>query len=307
MSALFHLFFAIDSGYHLQLQVLWTSLFMHHEKGSLSFHVLHSGLSPQQEQRLRSLAEDHQVGCHLHVIPASWIRNLPVNELFPSPVQFFRFFISEYLPADATRVLYLDTDTIACRSLTPLMGADLQGCIVGAVEDLDAQASCERLGIPRTARYFNSGVLLIDPRLWSQYDIPAQGMAYLNAHRHDPSKRKYPDQDALNMVLQHAWCPLASQWNVFACNRWFQPEELSSAQRSAILHPGIIHYTGPEKPWLPQFAPPYRKLYRNYARRAGVHFPFCFSLNIHRRRWQQERHLQSMRKLHKAAGLLDDF
>ena len=260
MSPTLNIAFAINEEFAGQLQILWASLFAHHEKGTLTLHVLHSGLSPRQESHLRSVAEQHHQTSQFHHIPYARVQKLPVKASFPSSVQYNRIFISEFLAPDVTRILYLDTDTIVCRNLAPLFAEDMHGCTVGAVEDLDASASCERLGIPSAEGYFNSGVLLIDVPAWNKHAISDRTQDYLISNCHDPSKWKFPDQDALNTVLHQSRHSLPLEWNVYACYRWFQPSDLSQAQRSAILHPGIIHFIGPEKPWLSDYAPPYQKL-----------------------------------------------
>jgi len=307
MSSPFHIAFAIDAGYSRQLRVLVASLLTCNKKEDLCLHVLHAKLSPRQETDLRLFTEKHQVTCRFHYIAQTRVKDLPVKMDYLSSVQYYRLFIPEFIPAHVSRVLYLDTDTMVCRNLAPLFNEDLHGCTVGAVEDLDVQASCERLGIPRSKGYFNSGVLLMDLPLWAQHNITAHVQKYLITHRNHSSKCKYPDQDALNTVLQETRHSLPLAWNAYACYRWFPPHELSPAQRAAITDPGIIHFTGPEKPWLANYSPPYRKQYQHYAQLAGIRFPFTFSLNAFRDRRRQEQRLRSMRKLHLAAGLRDHF
>jgi len=307
MSNPLHLAFAINSDYIRQLRVLWASLFEHHKKGSLHFHILYTGLSLRQQYQLRAIASRHHVPCDFHDIPHDWIKNLPVKEHIRFSPQYHRLFLAEFIPPEITRVLYLDSDTMVCRNLTDLVTADLHGSTVGAVEDLDVKDSCERLGIPLASGYFNSGVLVIDMRLWVEQHVSSRVIEYLTTHRHDPARWKYPDQDALNTVLWQTRHPLPANWNMFACYRWFQPVELSQEQRSAILAPGIVHFTGPEKPWLSGFSVPYKTQYRRLIKLAGVHFPFTFSLKAIRNGRRQERILESMRRIHLAAGLGDDF
>lgn len=307
MSAPFNLVFGIDAEYTRQLRVLWTSLFAQHAPGSLLLHVLTPGLGHRQESALLRLAGTHQAPCHFHHVSFDRVRHLPVKPGFPSSVQFYRFFLHEFMPPGVTRVLYLDSDTLVLRNLAPLMEAPLGDKTVGAVEDLDRAASCARLGLPPEEGYFNSGVLLIDLATWQANAIPAKAQDYLVKHSNNPSLCRYPDQDALNVTLQRAWQPLPAEWNAYACYRWFQPAELSPRQQAAVLNPGIIHFIGPEKPWLPGYATPYQKQYRFFARQAGIRFPWSFSLTAHRNRRKQGQTLQHMHRLHQAAGLGNDF
>jgi lipopolysaccharide biosynthesis glycosyltransferase len=307
MTEPFHIAFGINEAFSDQLRVLCASLFAHHEKGSLCLHILHAGLSPYQEAHLKAQAQAHQSSCHFHYIPHSRVKELPVKKNFPSSVQYHRLFISEFIPAGISKVLYLDTDIIVCRSLAPLMNEDLNGCIVGAIEDLDVKDSLKRLTLPPDSGYFNSGVLLIDLPLWISNNVPARVKSFLCGDRDRSIIIKYPDQDALNTVLNGTRHAIPLPWNTYACYRWFQPHELSPAQQAAIQNPGLIHFIGPEKPWLPNFASPYQKQYLSYAHLAGVKFPVSFSLKAFWQRRQQYKRLQTMRKRHHSAGLLDDF
>lgn len=307
MSPPYHVAFGINEEFADQLRVLWASLFAHHEKGALCLHVLHSGISPYQESHLRTLARKHQMECRFNLIPHSRVSAFPVKKNFPSSVQYHRLFIPEFMPSGINRVLYLDTDMLVCRDLTPLLEHELEGYTVGAVEDLDTQASCKRLGIPLARGYFNSGMLLMDLPAWNANSISSRVQDYLVSHRDEPAVIKYPDQDALNTVLQHSRKRLPLEWNTFACYPWFQPNELSPAQQAAVLNPGIIHFIGPEKPWLPSYATPYQNDYQHYARLAGVKFPRSFSPRAFWLRRKQAKQRELMRGRYQEAGLRNDF
>lgn len=307
MNPPFHVFVAIDEGYSRQLRVLWASLFAQHAAGSLCLHVLHSGLAAEREAELNDWAKQQGHASHFHCIPPARTLSLPVNESFPSPVQFHRLFIDEYVPADVSRVLYLDADTLVCRDLTPLMEFDLRGCAVGGVEDLDAAAACQRLGLEPAGGYFNSGVLLIDPRAWRAMDVPGRVREYLAAHRDNPAYWQYPDQDSLNVALAGNWTPLPLEWNLFVWLRMFPPVQLSPARCIALRDPGILHFTGSEKPWLARSVPPYQQRYLRMAKQAGVRFPgFCSPMAWWVRRRQKQK-VVVQRRRHNTAGLGEDF
>lgn len=307
MSPPYHIAFTLTAGYIPQLQVLWASLFEHHAPGSLHLHLLHQDITPGQQSRLTQVAATRQIPCSFHAIPLTRTHGLPVNAAYPSPVQFLRFFLHEALPSSIDRVLYIDIDTLVCRSLIPLFKTDLRGCAVAAVEDLDTQASCKRLRIPVSHGYFNSGVMLMQLPTWRQHNITPRLEQHAVHRREDPAFWHYPDQDSLNVVLHDDRLPLPPEWNLYACTRWFQPRELSPARQAALAKPGILHFTGLEKPWLLEKPPPYGSLYDRYASQAGIRFPRPFLKRFTReyRNWQQR--LETMRAIHKAAGLGADF
>ncbi len=88
------------------------------------------------------------------------------------------------------------------------------------------------------ARYFNSGVLLINLREWQHQKISEKALDFLRAHSEELS---FPDQDALNAVIAGNWGALSPRWNKQVI-RIGQPESAS------VLDRGITHYTS-HKPW----------------------------------------------------------
>jgi len=307
MTPALHIAFAVDAEYVRPLQVLWDSLFSSHPTGTLHLHVVHTGLAPRAGHGLRRAALRHGATCALYEIPASRVRDLPVNRRFSSPTPYCRWFIPEYLPAEIHRVLYVDSDTLVCRNLTPLFQSDLQERPVAAVEDLDAANSIPRLGLPPSAGYLNSGVLLMDTDRWRQLDVAGSVSRDCAQARYNPAQWKYPDQDGLNLLLQGNWARLAPEWNCYACLRLHQPNDLSPAQRAAVTNPGIIHFTGPEKPWIAPHAPPYQNLYRHHTRQAGIRFPRPLSIRLLLEHHRLRKRLVIQRMIHRQAGLPDNF
>ncbi|MDD5705072.1 MAG: glycosyltransferase family 8 protein [Kiritimatiellae bacterium] len=307
MSEVRHIAFAADAAYEPPLRVLWMSLFAHHAPGTLVLHLIHDGWSQARQASLLEFAARHGARACLHAAAPAWTDGLPVNADFPSALQYYRLYVDAILPEDVGRALYLDVDTLACGNLEPLFETDLGGAVAGAAVDLDSRAAVARLGLPPDAAYFNSGVLLIDRRGWSQGRVVERVRQYLRTHAADPARWRYPDQDALNVALAGRWTPLAPRWNCYAVYRLHYPNDLSADRRAACRAPGILHFTGPEKPWLGSCAPPYRRHYRALARRAGVRVPCPWGWHAWMRRWTKERELHRMRVLHKEAGLGDDF
>lgn len=161
--------------------------------------------------------------------------SLPLDSSsFPLNV-YIRLFIPYFIPVEIARVIYLDVDMIVKRDLLELWNLDLQGKVVAAVTD-----RCETIGsswggirnyealqLNPEAKYFNSGLLVIDVEAWrnSNYtneilDCISENKAYAN----------FPDQYGLNVVLSGNWLELDQRWNTFA--------------PLAVSDPFIIHFIG---------------------------------------------------------------
>ena len=87
-------------------------------------------------------------------------------------------------------------------------------------------------------RYFNSGVLYIDVAKWNRAAIGRRALDFI---RRNPSLCIWPDEDALNAVLDGEVAELSPLWNMRA-RAWFHRRVRAAAE------PVIVHYDGPNKP-----------------------------------------------------------
>ncbi len=176
------------------------------------------------------------------------------------------------------RVLYLDGDALARRDLTPLWKTDLRGNCIGAALAPGVQAILERHEKERSQvarkagektlargekldgidmrRYWNSGVMLLDLDA-----ITTKGLAPRMMDIEATARYTSRDQDWLNMVFRNETEILDPIWN----SGWGNPRtdkgyvspELRAQFAESREDPGVIHYTGFEKPWSSQ-RPPFK-------------------------------------------------
>ena len=145
------------------------------------------------------------------------------------------------------RILYLDADLTIHGDVGALFRLDMGDFAVAAVPsgriwldrpDADrelAHIHFQALGMTPPYRYFNVGVMLIDPGIWIREKVAERTIAFL---KQNPGLCHLPDEDALNAVLDGHMRELSPIWNT-------RPERL---QHSCPL-PVIIHYAGINKPW----------------------------------------------------------
>jgi lipopolysaccharide biosynthesis glycosyltransferase len=179
-----------------------------------------------------------------------------------SPAIVYRLMLPELLP-DCDRVLYLDCDMVIADDLRPLWEWDLRGHSVGAVRDYwfptmeEAEvgvAARRELGFRGSTPYFNGGVLLMDLATWRRERIGQRTCDLLWAN---VGMLDMPDQDALNLVVYGEFAELDPRWNVqIAAMRTLHSlphpfQRKLEAMPELRRRPGIVHYTGPHKPWNP--------------------------------------------------------
>jgi lipopolysaccharide biosynthesis glycosyltransferase len=212
---------AADRNYVGYLTSHLTSLGKHgSKKCTLEITVIHRGISQECQARLKArIPPPHRV---------TWVEptfellrkvEAPLDFVSCSP-HYFRLLIP-YLFKEASRVLYLDADTLVLEDLWPLWNLDLEKHTIGAAPDYlsfieDGVANWQELHLDPQAPYFNSGVLLINLSRWREQNISLQVLELCRKYPHHLiAQGKWPqhDQYGLNVSLYQKWKPLDRSWN----------------------------------------------------------------------------------------------
>jgi lipopolysaccharide biosynthesis glycosyltransferase len=167
-----------------------------------------------------------------------------------SSTTYARLLITNILPKEISRVLYLDADILVLDDLSSVCGMALDDAVLGAVVDERVSThirmgntSLKGMSLPCVQDYFNAGVLLIDLAKWRTSRIPEKALEYLELYPHSA----FSDQDALNFACDGVWKKLDPRWNYYQIDLKKPVSDLSAEQR-----PGIIHFQGCFKPWDPR-------------------------------------------------------
>ena len=157
-----------------------------------------------------------------------------------SSATYLRLHLDNIFDRAWQRVCYLDADTWVMAPLRPLLRTDLDGRVLGAINE--PRFAAERLSMRPGSQYFNAGVLLFEwPALLSSGLLAeARRFAVENAHLCEEH-----DQDVLNKVFEGAWTPLLLRWNF-----GYYLAKLLPRERAFIKH-----YTYRHKPWGPKKQP----------------------------------------------------
>jgi lipopolysaccharide biosynthesis glycosyltransferase len=177
-----------------------------------------------------------------------------------SRAALFRLLLPELLPPELNRTIYVDADTVVCRSLGELARIDLAGNLLAAVRDATIPYAAGLLGlpwrefgVPPDMRYLNAGVAVIPLDQWRTEGLHEEMLSILR-------KRRFPysDQDAINIVVRGRWLELSRRWNLQTADvseRGFgwalEPRDAEAARDD----PAIVHYTEFNKPWLSDVHP----------------------------------------------------
>lgn len=162
------------------------------------------------------------------------------------------------LPKNIAKVIWLDSDLIIRADISYLWNTLLGESVAGAVQDENISSAEKRwgaqanvLGIHASAKYFNSGVLLIDLLKFPKYINEDMIDELLNqfSPQYKSSLFRYYDQDFLNYLLLGKLYPVNPQWN--------RTKRESIGWKDLLMHgnmiangPYIQHYPHVDKPWL---------------------------------------------------------
>lgn len=250
--------FGVDGAYAPHLAATVASVRAASEAARFHFIVVNEGIDRATQARVQKIAPDDGF---------TWAR-VDDPELLAmtgsghiSRATFFRLALPRIAPAATGRVLYLDSDLIVARDLTELWETDLGGAPLGAVCDsgMDWKPFARTWGLPESrGPYFNAGVLLIDldrVRREGTFDLAIDVLRR--------TALTYMDQDALNITHWGRWRPLSAIWNVqhTMLLGGAAPDAPPAMMASKSTKPGIVHYTGRNKPWLVDGYHPYGWLY----------------------------------------------
>ncbi|MGP3560338.1 glycosyltransferase [Geobacillus sp. BK01] len=219
----------------------------------IHIHVIDSNISEKHQARLAKLAKKYEATIQFHRIDSTVYSEF-VTFAYLTEETYYRISIPDLFDETVEKVLYLDCDIVVKKDITELWHTDINGHLLGAVEDRWIKQSRNAdLLMPEEAKYFNAGVLLINLKMWREHHVKEKVIEFIRTHR---DRIRYCDQDALNAVLHGQWLPLDPKWN-FQTYHLYDP--------IPKLKPAIIHYTGENKPWNANH--PLKKYYWKYKKR----------------------------------------
>ncbi|MBU1372305.1 MAG: glycosyltransferase family 8 protein [Bacteroidetes bacterium] len=233
-----HIACASDDNYALLLAALIKSIiYNHHTDENIVFYIFSDGISKINQEKVNLLiVNSPEVEFKwlefTEVIPKS--TQFPIdNSTFP-PAASLRLFAPHVLNDEVKKLIYLDVDMIVENDVSELWKTDLKGYTIGAVTDACKTVDCEwagipnykELGIPSKAKYFNSGLLVINVDKWKSEKVQQRVFDVMKVNT---KHLFFPDQYGLNVVFSEKWIELDPLWNWFAHN--YHPE------------PKIIHFT----------------------------------------------------------------
>ena len=254
-----------DDNYLQHCIAMLNSLFTNNAGNSFCIHVIKNGLNAQNQQIIKDYVLTHKHECKFYTVDASALTNAPTHA-YVSLASYYRFFLSTVIDNTIEKILYLDSDIIVRTNIIDLWNTDITGYYAAAVKEPIDASHLATIGMPAGAAYFNAGILLVNLKKWREDGMMEQCVAFTQNH---PERIIYWDQDVLNNLFNDNWKKLDPYWNVThfyyrkGCDAAYfsLPEEKYNALKQS---PGIVHFTGPHKPWIYNTEHPLKREYYKY-------------------------------------------
>lgn len=224
------------------------------------FYIVALGISDKDRAEFQTFLNHHEFSATIidGILPQKLIDRAPKRF---SAAAYLRLVMDKVLDPEYRCVLYLDSDILALAPIQQVLNFNLQGKLLGAVEDYQsfptrsgAHAKHPRsIGLPAGSRYFNSGVLLFDWRQTLARNKIPECLDRILALTLTNKKMSFPDQDVMNLVFAGEWQRMPARFNLISIVSDYFPEQ-----------PVFRHFTRDHKPWHKVVGIGYSDFYQQY-------------------------------------------
>lgn len=248
----FHIAYGADVNYQLGAAISIASIAEHNQESECHyfFHIFSKNISEQYSSHLNELARQYNITILTYEVDEKVLSTLPVNAIWPLSI-YYRLLAFDFLSEKINTLLYLDSDIICKGSISELELLSLDNYYAAVVPDIEStQAKThQRLGLDFAGKYFNSGFVYANLASWKKYQLTVEIFKLIQSEKNS-GRLKYPDQDALNILLLGKLIYLGKKYNtIYSLKSEFEFKDKSFYKKFILDSTVFIHYTGVTKPW----------------------------------------------------------
>ena len=248
--------------------------------GKLRIHIITSDFTIDDYRKAERILSNYCCEYYFYTMESIDINRFAIPDWRGNQIANARLFFQDIMGSridSIQNLLYLDSDLIVVDDLSNLsMYVD---SAVNAVRDGCSKTYLKNLGLDA---YFNSGVILFKPDLWSKHNCQDRIIHFIE---NNESELTYPDQDILNCALHdliseiplnYNLSAMAYLFNLFMQKLYYNDDMNISSDmlEEAKREPKILHSTGilSIKPWTNNKINPLNELFMQYILEANPDF-----------------------------------
>ena len=262
-----------DTNYIMPCGVMLKSLCENNKDCEVRIHVIiDDDVVDSQKESLKRIVNAYQrKSIYFYNADKIYIKDFPAldNAFHIKRATYYRLYLTDILPQDIDKILYLDGDIIVENNLEELWNTDISGYSIGSVaeQETDNITTYNRLSYPHELGYFNAGVLLVNLSYWRNNSLSKKFTEFIEKY---PERIKYHDQDVLNYVLRDSKLNLPLKYNVqpafFYKKEYIMMDLQKYGQQieEAKMNPYILHFSTKFKPWNEDFSHPLKNEFYKY-------------------------------------------
>ncbi len=275
-----------NDGYALYAAVAITSIRENKlPEEKVVIHILENRVSQIHKQMILGLGNNNDFKIMFYNIEDD-LKELMRSGVCPlrgSYMTYGRLLFYKHLPRKITKLLYLDCDTIACRSLKDIFLFDMQENVIAGIQDIVAVEYLNAIGFPKGEKYICAGVMLINVQRWD-LDYLLNGLKKLASNGKEYT---YGDQDYLNLIFKGRIGVLPFNFGELNIANWNYEQFLNyrGRERSYPFYtqqelekrdsPVIIHLV--EQPWIRWSLCKERNIWLHYLKISGFETQFHYA------------------------------
>ncbi len=284
-----------DDKYVMPIGVMLTSLFENNrEENVYNIHLLHGGITDGHIKLIETLVSNYGQKISFYKIDEQTFKNFPIGKSYQtdhvgsSMATYYRLFLTQILPDNIDKVIYIDCDILVMKSLRELWNIDMSNLAIAAVPDSynNVITHYNRLRYSPKQGYFNAGFLLINLKYWREHRVWSKFLDYVI---NNPERLACHDQDVLNYVFKDVKKELPLKYNMlnefwfdvrYSMISWEYEKQILEGQENPV----IIHFTCIPKPWYKNCAHPYKKMFDKYK-------SMSLWSNVKEKRWMSMKYI----------------
>lgn len=240
--------YCTDSNYLEHVAVSITSVILNNMYNSIHFHVFLYDVSTEEQQKLQSLSQQITIYniSKNELVKYSDSLNKKITHINRS--MYIRLSVPRLLQGIVDKFIYLDADTLCFSDISKILNINIDSVVCAVTPDSlnkeNMLKNQKRLSLTSQS-YFNSGFLYINVSNWLKTDTENKANRILLSSEN--RNLIYPDQDALNLVLQNQVLWIDPKWNYLFT--WMNDNQKETFFYNKESLPYIIHFTGARKMW----------------------------------------------------------